>query len=213
MVLLGWMHGAHAAVKVGGGTHHGAGGQAGGGTPPVVPAILHMHPITRIAPHNVGDIHAAVRRCLSCCQGWTAGSFGGRPPCCITAPTPALSHCMGRLSRWVCICSSAMCSTVRGFRPTAAAWLRAERRSLLAPTRCHRLPCIPLPHRDRCTFTALQGRVMMLAMEYMEGGSLRAAMQRPELRDSLRWQQRCVSSGLRREPKWSWLRCIAGCGM
>jgi hypothetical protein len=116
IVLLGWMHGARVAVKVGGATHLGA-GMAGVGHHLWCQPFCTCTPIPRIVRRHTDDIPAAaaapppncLRRCLSCCPGWTAGSFGGRPSCNITASTTESCHCMGRPSRWVRICGAAMC--------------------------------------------------------------------------------------------------------
>jgi hypothetical protein len=39
-----------------------------------------------------------------------------------------------------------------------------------------------------------QGPVLMMAMELMEGGSLRAALVNEDLRERLRWHERCAAT-------------------
>ena len=61
-------------------------------------------------------------------------------------------------------------------------------RACPAPTHTHTLLCCRRRHRRR----RLQGPLLLLAMELMAGGSLQAALRRPDARQQLRWGARCA---------------------
>ena len=49
------------------------------------------------------------------------------------------------------------------------------------------IQAIAFPHAC-CLHAWLQGQVLLLVMELMRGGSLRAALQSPQKRERLRWE-------------------------
>lgn len=126
--------------------------------------------------------------------------------CCASASTRALCPSTEPPSRWggraaVCSWCHARAGRAAGWDASAAALARGHTAGLGPQAVGLPLKLLRLSAPPRCATTlAVQGNLLLLAMGLMEGGSLKAALQSEERRESLRWGAwcaRCAGAGAR----------------